>query len=301
MRETNLHLKRIRHIHAALHALAPLDPLQPALQRGERRRLHARPLGPVDPAEAAQVRDAELAADEPAARLRGEPVVEDLVEALGFGLVAGDGVVDFGRGVAVEMVCFDGCSGQSPDAREGGRESRVPCPCIGPIPLCIQVIHSTHSQYSSLSYGKEILCSLSNFSQRYSWIAMPSKILFALPDVLSTMAGILPLAVGRSLVSTYVVRGRGEEDGGGGGSACTVDFQIPALLLLVLRDVDFVDVVGQAELLKRAGDFLAVGCPGGVPALRCLVHETRRKALLRWVAITDRSLPVLGTWLERCR
>jgi hypothetical protein len=108
------------------------------------------------------------------------------------------------------------------------RRTHLACPCIGPMPLCcvfeerlgqfllmfggecvvwggkvgfwfghkltIQTSHSTVSQYSSLSYGKEILWSLSYFSQRYSCMLAPSKTRFGLPEVWSTRAGMRPLA-----------------------------------------------------------------------------------------------------------
>jgi hypothetical protein len=58
----------------------------------------------------------------------------------------------------------------------------------------IQTSHSTVSQYSSLSYGNEILWSLSYFSQRYSCMLAPSKTRLGLPEVWSTRAGMRPLA-----------------------------------------------------------------------------------------------------------
>jgi hypothetical protein len=67
--------------------------------------------------------------------------------------------------------------------------------------LTIQTSHSTVSQYSSLSYGKEILWSLSYFSQRYSCMLAPSKTRLGLLGVWSTRAGMRPLARGSGLVS----------------------------------------------------------------------------------------------------
>lgn len=98
--------------------------------------LDAGPLGPVDPAEAGQVRDGALVADEPGAlgaglaalvqqafgpgvrrfgarvgrpvvgELGGQPALEDGVEPFGLRLVALDGVGDLLGRVAVEVVCL---------------------------------------------------------------------------------------------------------------------------------------------------------------------------------------------------
>nr|POE93490.1 hypothetical protein CFP56_19502 [Quercus suber] len=77
----------------------------------------ARPLGPVDPAEAAEIRDGVLGPHEPEALARGflrrETGVEHAVEPRRLGLVAGDGVGDFLGGVAVEVV---GLALHGPDA-----------------------------------------------------------------------------------------------------------------------------------------------------------------------------------------
>lgn len=50
----------------------------------------------------------------------------------------------------------------------------------------------------------------------------------------------------------------------GGDAAVGVDFEEPGLLLGVLRDVDLVDFVGEAELLEGDGDFDSVGGLVGV-------------------------------------
>ena len=101
-------LKLLRHIDAPLHRLPALNSVQPPPEFLKRLRLDARPGCPVDPREARDVRDAEFAADDPEVLACGflgrEAVVEDAVEALGFVLVAVYCVLDFGRGVAVEVV-----------------------------------------------------------------------------------------------------------------------------------------------------------------------------------------------------
>lgn len=44
----------------------------------------------------------------------------------------------------------------------------------------------------------------------------------------------------------------------------TVDLKKPFLLLSILRDVDVVDIVLDAQLLERTGDLLTVGRTGCV-------------------------------------
>ena len=109
------------------------DRLQPSLNLRERRRFNARPLAPVDPREDADVAEGVLVADEVrgfAVRdavglaLRGEAVVEDLVEAFGFGLVAVDSVVDLLRGVWVMLV---GCCGFWDVGKCGRTSEEVVC------------------------------------------------------------------------------------------------------------------------------------------------------------------------------
>ena len=110
-----LHLREIiRHIHALVDSRPLLNRLQPSLDLRELTRLDARPLAPVDPREDAYVGESVLVADEVGGlaggdavgcALGGEAVVEDLVEAVGFGLVAVYRVVDlFGGVLGVESV-----------------------------------------------------------------------------------------------------------------------------------------------------------------------------------------------------
>lgn len=104
-----LHLELDRHINTLIDRRPLLDRLEPLLQVREGRSLYTCPLGPVYPREAAEVSDGELPTDDPetlvGGLLRSQSVVEDMVEAFCLGVVALDGVVDFFRGVAVEMVC----------------------------------------------------------------------------------------------------------------------------------------------------------------------------------------------------
>lgn len=62
------------------------------------------------------------------------------------------------------------------------------------------------------------------------------------------------------------------EQSGRSAVASTVDFEVPVLLLLVLRDVDVVDIVLESQFLEGAGDFLAVGGPGCV-SMMVLVRD----------------------------
>jgi hypothetical protein len=104
-----LHLpKIIRHIHALLNRRPLLNVFHPKFDFRVRGRFDARPLAPVDPAEDADVAESEFVADEVGGggggevvrfALRGEAVVEDLVEAVGFGLIAVYRVGDFFGGV----------------------------------------------------------------------------------------------------------------------------------------------------------------------------------------------------------
>ena len=113
-----LHLREIiRHTHALVDRRPLLDRLQPGLDLRERGRFDARPLAPVDPGEHADVAERVLVADEVRGfavgdavgfALRGEAVVENLVEAFGLGLVAVDGVVDFLGGVWIVLGYFVG-------------------------------------------------------------------------------------------------------------------------------------------------------------------------------------------------
>jgi hypothetical protein len=104
-----LHLpKIIRHVHALLNRRPLLNVFHPKFDFRVRGRFDARPLAPVDPAEDADVAESEFVADEVGGggggevvrfALRGEAVVEDLVEAVGFGLVPVYGVWDLFGGV----------------------------------------------------------------------------------------------------------------------------------------------------------------------------------------------------------
>jgi len=108
-----LHLREIvRDIHALVHGGTLLNRLQPCLHFWERSRFHARPLAPIDPREDADVAERVLVADEVCGfavrdvvglALGGETVVEDLIEAFGFGLVAVDGVFDLLGGVCGQL------------------------------------------------------------------------------------------------------------------------------------------------------------------------------------------------------
>ena len=79
----------------------------------------------------------------------------------------------------------------------------------------IQTSHSTVSQYSLLSYGNEILWSLSYFSQRYNCMLAPSKTRFGLPEVWSTRAGMRPLAGGYHQSVMYILQSCDGEGNGG--------------------------------------------------------------------------------------
>ena len=113
-----LHLREIiRHVHALINSRPLLNRLQPNLNLRERGRFDARPLAPVDPGEHADVAERVLVADEVrgfaagdavGCALRGEAVVEDLVEAFGFGLVAVYGVGDFFGGILEGKSVFCG-------------------------------------------------------------------------------------------------------------------------------------------------------------------------------------------------
>jgi hypothetical protein len=104
-----LHLREVvRHIHALVHRRPLLNRLQPGLDLRECRGFDARPFAPVDPREDADVGKGVLVADKVGGfaggngvgfAFGGEAVVEDLVEAFGFGLVAIDSVGDFFGGV----------------------------------------------------------------------------------------------------------------------------------------------------------------------------------------------------------
>ena len=157
--------------------------------------------------------------------------------------------------------------------------------------LTIHTSHSTVSQYSSLSYGNEILWSLSYFSHRYSCMLAPSKTRFGLPEVWSTRAGMRPLAEGEirqpCLPYTMMPLNGSERTGSFGRSprysriglagCCknirrltilTVDFEEPRLLLLVLAELQLVHIVLQAEFLKSDGDLVAIGgCSGRKSAI----------------------------------
>jgi hypothetical protein len=104
-----LHLKPGGHIDASLNRRTLLNGLQPLLQFGERLGLDTWPFCPVHPGETAEIRDGILAANKPetfaSTFLRGQAVVEDLVEPLCFCLVASDGVIDLFRSISVEVVC----------------------------------------------------------------------------------------------------------------------------------------------------------------------------------------------------
>lgn len=141
-----LHLREIiRHIHALVDRWPLLNRLQPDFHFGESSRFHARPLAPVGPREDTDVAQRVLLADQVrgfAVRdgvdfaLRGETVVEDLVEALGFGLVAVDGVGEFFGGVCVYALvrfCLGAFFGLNWDIH---LKKWFAWPCMGPMPDC---------------------------------------------------------------------------------------------------------------------------------------------------------------------
>lgn len=103
-----LHLKLVRHVTPLLRRRAAVDLRHPLLNLRIRLCRHSRPLRPIDPAEARQVRNRILAADEPEALTRGllglETIIQHFVEPFRLRLVAVDSVVDFGRGIPVEVV-----------------------------------------------------------------------------------------------------------------------------------------------------------------------------------------------------
>lgn len=56
----------------------------------------------------------------------------------------------------------------------------------------------------------------------------------------------------------------GESVSQGGDPAIGVDFEKPRFFLRVLGDVDFGELIGEAELFEGDGDFDAIGRLGGV-------------------------------------
>ena len=87
---------------------------------------------------------------------------------------------------------------------------------------------------------------------------------FERPSVLSTIAGMRPLAVCRTIISLSTRRG---------AATLTIDVEEPLLFLLILGDVDFVRIVLDAELFERAGDLVAVGCAGRISQYSLAAHS----------------------------
>lgn len=94
------HLELLGHVNTPLHGRPRCNGVHPLLDVGKRLGFDARPFRPVDPAEAAEVRDGVFVADQVRLgravflTLRGQAIVQDFIQALGLGLVAIDTVLD---------------------------------------------------------------------------------------------------------------------------------------------------------------------------------------------------------------
>lgn len=83
-------------------------------------------------------------------------------------------------------------------------------------------------------------------------------------------------------------RGDTEESDTKGGKR-TIDLQKPFFLLHVLRNIDLVDIVLQAQLLERAANLLTVRCASRVPTIMAyhvndFVSGRQKRMLQGWQA-----------------
>ena len=116
-----LHLKRFGHIQSFLNRRSPIDTSQPIANLLELLDINTRPFCPVDPTEAREICNGHSVAHYPRSfrtsssgvgscaivlALFLEAIFQDLVQPLRLSLVAVDTVLDFLRGVPVEMVCL---------------------------------------------------------------------------------------------------------------------------------------------------------------------------------------------------
>ena len=172
------HFELVRYVVSLLNRRAFVDCVQPALQsrewlclcknksaslstqtlkhkRWEREsHLNTSPLRPIHPRKATNIRNTILPRNYPKPLplllLARQPIIQNLIQPLRLRLIALHSVINILRRVAIEVV---GCAHKSTSTSQdiGTEGATIPCPCIGPKPLCIQTNHSKHSQYSSES------------------------------------------------------------------------------------------------------------------------------------------------------